>query len=253
MLSGIKDLRGYKILATDGEIGKVHEFYFDDAMWTIRYLVVNTGSWLFERRVLLSPIVLGQPYWEMRVFPVALTRMQVKNSPAIETDKPVSRQQEIELHQYYGWPYYWAGGGFAGGATPAIPPQVIAEQMDYGTKRETGEEESLDPHLRSTREVIEYHIQAIDGEIGHVEDFVVDDETWAIRYMVVDTKNWLAGRKVLVAPMWIERINWAESKVHVGLTREKTKASPEFEPATPVNREYEERLYDFYGRPRYWL
>jgi hypothetical protein len=100
MLRSVKDLRGYKILATDGEIGKVHEFYFDDATWTIRYLVVNTGSWLFERRVLLSPIVLGQPYWQMRVFPVALTRMQVKNSPSIETDKPVSRQQEIELHQY---------------------------------------------------------------------------------------------------------------------------------------------------------
>lgn len=256
MLRSVKNLRGYKMLATDGEIGKVDEFYFDDVTWTIRYLVVNTGSWFFERRVLLSPIVLGQPHWAGRVFPVMLTRRQIKSSPIIDKDKPVSRQQEIELHQYYDWPYYWIGSGMTGAGAPVIPPRIIAEQMAHDKmaqdKKETAAGEERDPHLRSTREVIEYHIQARDGELGHVEDFIVDDEKWMIRYMVVDTRNWLPGRKVLVSPLWIKKITWAESKVDVGLTQDKIKDSPEFDPSIPVNRKYEEQLYDFYGRPRYW-
>lgn len=253
MLRGIKDLRGYKILATDGEIGKVYEFYFDDQTWTIRYLVVETGSWLFERRVLLSPIVLGQPHWDAQIFPVNLTMMQVKNSPRVDANKPVSRQLEVELHNYYNWPYYWVGGGLASDAMTAIPPHGITEQLRReDEKLASGELGIADPHLRSTREVIGYHIQATNGEIGHVEDFIVDDETWTIRYMVVDTKNWLPGKKVLVAPVWIESLHWAEAKVHVNLTRDKIEKSPEFDPAVPVSREYEERLHDFYGRPKYW-
>jgi sporulation protein YlmC with PRC-barrel domain len=253
MLRSVKELRGYKILAADGEIGKVHEFYFDDQTWKIRYLVVETGSWLFERRVLLSPIALGQPHWATQTFPVNLTMMQVKNSPLVDTDKPVSRQLEAELHQHYGWPYYWAGGGFASDIMPAVPPPAIAEQTNEEENKAGAALEIADPHLRSTREVIGYHIQASNGEIGHVENFVVDDEAWMIRYMVVDTTNWLPGKKLLVAPVWIESIHWAEAKVRVTLTRAKIKKSPEFDPAAPVNREYEEKLYDFYGRPKYWV
>lgn len=252
MLRNVKDLRGYKILASDGEIGKVHEFYFDDQTWMIRYLVVETGSWLFERRVLLSPIALGQPHWDSRLFPVKLTMMQVKNSPLVDTDKPVSRQLEVELHNYYNWPYYWVGGGFAGDIMPVLPPPASAEHFKEETPASAASA-IPDPHLRSTREVVGYHIQAKNGEIGHVEDFIVDDEAWAIRYMVVDTQNWLPGKKVLVAPVWIESLHWAEAKVRVNLTRAKIKKSPEFDPAAPVNREYEERLYDFYGRPKYWV
>ncbi len=253
MLRSIKELRGYKILANDGEIGKVHEFYFDDETWTIRYLVVETGSWFFERRVLLSPIVLGQPHWEAQLFPVNLTMMQVKNSPLIDADKPVSRQIEVELHNHYGWPYYWIGGGFAGDAMPALPPQIVSAHLTEEEKKSRAKPETPDPHLRSTREVIGYHIQAPRGELGHVEDFIVDDEAWIIRYMVVDTTNWLPGKKVLVPPLGIEKINWSEAKVRVKLTRAKIKKSPEFDLSAPVSREYEEKLYDFYGWPKYWL
>ena len=240
MLRSINELTGYSILATDGEIGKVSEFYFDDANWTIRYLVADTGPWLFGRKVLISSLALGQPDWETHRFPVKLTREQVENSPNIELDKPVSGQLEI-LHEHYNWPYWWPQVPHKGSIpTPKVETEVV--RVAEG-----------DPHLRSTDEVTGYHISAIDGEVGHVEDFIVDDETWVIQYMVVDTRNWLPGRKVLVAPLWTKSVKWSESKVHVDLRQETIENSPAYDPSAPVNRVYEERLYDFYGRPKYWL
>jgi len=250
MLRSIEGLQGYTIFAKDGEIGKVHEFYFDDQTWVIRYLVGDTGNWLVGRRVLISPLALGQPDWAAHTLPVGLTKKQVEDSPHISTDQPVSRQMEEELHTYYGWAPYWRGATPLGGMGGLAVAQMIA-----GTKEEESEtkEKEGDPHLRSTREVIGYYIQARDGEVGHVEDFIADDEYWYIRYMVVDTRNWLPGKKVLVAPAWVEGVNWAENKVFVDLLRETIKHCPEYDPSAPVNREYEVRLYDYYGRPKYWL
>jgi len=235
MLRSIKELRGYTIRATDGDVGKVRTFYFDDRFWTVRYLVADTGNWLVDRLVLLSPLALGEPDWDGKVFPVTLTTEQVENSPHISMDEPVSRQMEEELHNYYGWAPYWNPAAYA-----SAPPMREEE-------RRKG-----DPHLRSTREITGYHIQATDGQIGHVEDFVVEDGVWIIRYIVADTKNWLPGRKALVSPLWTREIDWAGRQVHVDLTQEEIRQSPEFDPSTPVNREYEVRLYDYYGRPRYW-
>jgi hypothetical protein len=229
-------------------MGEVHEFYFDDLSWTIRYLVVETDNWLTGRRVLVSPAALDHPNWEAQVLPVGLTRKQVENSPPVDADKPVSRQMEEELHAYYGWAPYWWGRN-----VPGVGALAVA-QMIAGTEEEESPTEGQkdDPHLRSTREVIGYHIQASDGEVGYVEDFIADDETWVICYMVVDTQKWLSGRKVLVAPAWAEEVSWADRKVHLDLSRETIKNSPEFDPSAPVNREYEVRLYDYYGRPKYW-
>lgn len=244
MLRSMKELRGYKIRAKDGDIGKVVEFYFDDKGWTIRYLVADTGNWLPGRQVLIAPAAFhGQPDWKSETFPVILTKEMIKESPHISTDRPVSRQKELKLNRYYGWPIYWSLNpeGIPVGELP------VAESGIPPTEEPEG-----DSHLRSSREVIGYHIQAKDGEIGHVDDFIVDDENWIIRYMIVDTRNWLPGKKVLVSPHWIEEVNWAEAKVHVDLTREKIKDSPEYDPAASVNREYEEILYDYYGRPKYW-
>jgi hypothetical protein len=250
MLRSIEALRGYTIQAKDGEVGKVHGFYFDDQTWVIRYLVADTGNWLVGRRVLISPLALDQPDWAAHRLPVRLTKKQVEDSPHIGTDQPVSRQMQEELHTYYGWPPYWRGATPLGG-----PGGLAVAQMIAGTKEKEGETEEKkgDPHLRSTREVIGYHIQARDGQVGHVEDFIADDEYWYIRYMVVDTRNWLPGKKVLVAPAWVEEVNWAEHKVFVDLLRETVKHCPEYDPSAPVNREYEVRLYDYYGRPKYWL
>jgi hypothetical protein len=237
MLRSAKSLYGYTIRAKDDDIGKVHEFYFDDGTWTIRYLVVDTGSWLLGRRVLLSTTAVDEPEPEKQAFPVALTKEQVERSPHFGSDKPVSRQMEADLHTHYGWTPYWSGAGTA--------PAVAAARM--AAIREPG-----DPHLRSAREVTNYRIHATDGEIGHVEDFIVESTMWIIRYMIINTRNWLPGRSVLVAPAWVSKVSWAKSKVFVDLDKEMIKNSPEFDPSAAVNREYELRLYDYYGRPKYW-
>ncbi len=255
MLRSIKDMHGFKIHTKDGEIGKVDEFYFDDHSWTIRYLVADTGSWLISRQVLISPHSLGKPNWDDETFSVNLTKEQVEKSPKVESDKPVSHQHEIDLVDYYGWPAYWNGmSGSVIGTVPPIPPAyppIKTEKEILENKKE--DEEKYDPNLRSSKEIIDYNIHAEDGDIGHVEDFLVDDNNWVIRYAVVDTKNWLpGGRKVVLALSWIQNINWTDSSVKVNLTKEQIKNSPEYDPSKPIEREYEETLYSHYDRPNYW-
>jgi len=248
MLRSLKEIFGYKIRATDGNIGNVHDFFFDDEIWAIRYVVVDTGTWLSGRKVLLVPSVVEQPEWERRLLPVDLRKKQVEESPEMDTDKPVSRQAEIDLHEHYDWSPYWLIPPH--GLAPPITPAKGKDEEEEKEKKQEGER--MDPHLRSVKEVMGYHIQALDGEVGHVEEFIADDSKWFIRYMVVDTRNWLPGKKVLIPPDWIERVSWEDRKVSIDLPRELIKNSPEYNPAAPVNRRYEERLYDYYGRPKYW-
>jgi uncharacterized protein YrrD len=243
MLRSLKALKGYKIRATDGEIGKVHDFFFDDEFWIVRYVVVDTGHWLPGRKVLLTPGVLCDSDWQQHSFSVALTQEQVRTSPEVDTYMPVSRQREIQLHQHYGWPYYWTPTGAFAGALP-----LPAELPEPAPKAPAG-----DPHLRSVREMIGYHVEASDGGIGGVDDFIAADANWVIRYLVVATRKWLPGKKVLIAPQWlVGPISWSTQTVKIIMTGENIKHSPEYDPAAPVNREYEGRLYDFYGRPHYW-
>ncbi len=248
MLRSMNEMKGYTIAATDGEIGSVLTFYFDDEHWTVRYLVVDTGGWLGGRRVLISPIAIGRAEWLRHELAVNLTKDQIEGSPAIDLDKPVSRQHEVEYYNYYSWPYYWDGMyGWAGWTYPGALATAAPTDRTAVAEQERG-----DLHLRSSDEVIGYHIQATDEEIGHVEDFLVDDETWQIRYMVVDTSNWWFGKKVLIAPTWIAGVSWAEQKVSVDLLKEAVKDSPQWDPSVPVTQAYEQRLYDHYGRPTYW-
>ena len=250
MKRSVSHLVGGTVRAKDGDLGRVEEFYFDDHKWIIRYMVVDTRRWLQGRQVLISTAASKRPIWKSRVFPVNLTKKQVRNSPSIDTDKPVSRQHEAELHDYYNWPVYWGAGldPYAGVGYP-VPTHFLPLAT---RERKTSFEKPADPNLRSTRQVTGYYIQATDGEIGHVQDFIVDDETWAIRYVVVNTQNWLPGKKVLVFPAWISRVSWDKSKVLVDLSRESVKNSPAFDPSKPVSRGYEERLFDYYGRSKYW-
>lgn len=250
MLSSLRDLFGVAIMATDGHIGRVHDFYFDDQHWTVRYMVVDTGGWLNGRLVLISPVALKAPDWYARTFPVSLTRQQVEDSPSILSDMPVSRQHEIQLHKHYGWPMYW-GGGMVTGEILAFYPELItqSEMSDKDPSEEdAARSEGGDPHLRSVREVTGYHVRATDGEIGHVDDFLVDDESWRIHYIVADTHNLLPGKRVLLSPRWIEQVNWDESKVHVIVSRRKVKAAPEYHSGVTVDRRHEEALYDHYFR-----
>lgn len=248
MLRSVNELLGYRLDAADDVVGTVSNFLFDEDNWTIRWMVVDTGTWLPGRKVLISPIMLGTPDWNAKLFPVNMTKEEVENAPGLGFDEPVSRQYERKYFDQYGWPYYWAGAGVWG--TAPTPMAMISREDKSDTVPESPE--VGDHVLRSVQEVLGYRIQATDDGVGHVEDFVVDDESWTIRYMVVDTRNWLPGRKVLVAPDWIEDMHWTDAKVSVRLTRAAIKESPRYDPATPINRGYEQRLYDYYGRPFYW-
>lgn len=250
MLRCMNEIKGYGIQATDGSLGSADDFYFDDKSWIVRYVVVDTGKWLPGRRVLISPVSIESADWTDRRLHISIPRERVKDSPGIEKDKPVSRQEEARIARHYAWPIYWSHPTMGiPGASAVATPSAIAEAEREENRHIVRHD---DPNLRSAREVEGYHIHARDGEIGHVQDFIVDDESWIIRYLVVDTRNWLPGRKVLVSPRWIERISWGERQVAVDLKRDEVKNSPPYDPTAPINPEYEVRLYDYYGRPAYW-
>ena len=253
MLRNVTRLKGFTIRARDGEIGTLDQFYFDDESWAIRYLVVNTGGWLSGRLVLVSPLALRQAEWQSKALDLALTKKQIEDSPPVDTHKPVSRQHEALYLGYYGYPYYWGGPNLWGLASyPAGLTVQRGAVTDAEALRANAGKESADSHLRSTAEVTGYHIEAPDGEFGHVKDFLVDDETWAIRYLEVDTRNWWPGKKVLVSPQWIDNVSWPDAKVYIDLSRETIKNGPEYIESIPVTREYENRLYDYYDRSPYW-
>ena len=245
MLIKAKTLQGYVLQSLDGDIGKVREFYFDDKHWAIRYLVADTEKWLTGRQVLISPYALGTVSKETHELGVALTKKQIEESPGLSADKPVSKQFEEAYFGYYDWPMYW-GGPYMWGPYPAIP-------HDHNEwKKSNDMQERRDPSLRSTKAVTGYSIEATDGEIGHVDDFIIDDETWAIRYLIINTKNWWPGKHVLVAPQWIDRVSWPESKVFTRLTRDAIQQSPEYTEESLLNRDYETILYQHYNRKGYW-
>ncbi len=246
MLNKAKTLKGYKLDSLDGEIGKVREFYFDDQYWAIRYLVADTGNWLTGRQVLISPYALLTVNEEEHHIGINLTRKQIEDSPSLDSDKPVSQQFEENYYGYYGWPMYYSGPYMWGSY-----PYIVRDPEKWREARQS--EKAWDPHLRSTNGVSGHHIQAADGEIGHVEDFVIDDETWAIRYLLIDTLNWWPGKKVLLSPQWIERISWDEQKVFVNLPRETIRQSPEYMEESLLTRDYETRLYQHYRRQGYWV
>jgi PRC-barrel domain len=262
MLWRCSDIDGYEIEAKDGALGHVDDLLFEEARWTVRWLVVDTGHWLAGRRVLLPPSALGKPDSGARRFPVDLTKQQIEESPPLTTDLPISRQAEAGLYQYYGWTPYWDGdlmpplsylsGGIGTGFL--FPPGN--ERREPGDLAAAGDKPRAalagDPHLRSVGDTAGHAIRASDGDIGHVDDFLVDDDGWRIRYMIADTGNWLPGRKVLIALPWIKELDWAERRVVVDLSRDAVKNSPPYDPHRPLARGYEAQLHGHYGREGYW-
>lgn len=258
MLRTVGSIDGYTIHATDGELGSVKEVFFDDERWGIRYLVVETGSWLSSRRVLISPYSITGVDNTDQAINVSLTRDQVKNSPDINTHQPISRQLEGAYSQYYGYGNYWTGPYLWGvEGLPEYPVPGAGSVPLTGERPEDlierSADESQDSHLRSSAKVSGYHILGSDEEIGHVKDFIFDDESWAIRYLLVDTRNWWpGGKKVLLGTQWITRIDWTDSTVQSKLTREQIKNSPEYDESLPLDRDYEARLHKFYDESGYW-
>lgn len=265
MLHSAYNLKGFGIDASDGSIGSVQDLLFDDAGFTVRWLVVDTGNWLPGRVVVLPPSALCDVDEGRRMIAVALSKDEVERSPPLSAHEPVSRQHESEIYNYYGWEPYWpaglgyASGGLPGGtlAVPSAPthtapvPSQAASEAQLRARIEQDVAKG-DPHLRSANEVTGFAVAATDGDIGHVEDFLVDGDDWKVRYMVVDTVNWWPGKKTIVAPDWITDISWAERAVAVNLTREKIKSSPEYVRGPLVERPYEGQLYAHYGFRPYW-
>jgi hypothetical protein len=255
MLRSIKDLEGYAIRATDGDIGHVKDFYFDDAKWVIRYLVVETGTWLTHRNVLISPIAVGQPNETDRNLPVAISMEQVETSPDIDTQLPVSRQEETDYLSHFGYAQYWAGTGLWGsGMYPRMmmpeftsTPVVVEPRLDPPSPPEESKQHQGDPHLRGCNEVMGYHIRASDEDIGRVAGMLVDEASWAIRYLIVDTSNWWLGHQVLIAPEWFEDVNWSEQSVSVKLTRKAVKDAPTYDPANVPDSRMESEIWAHYS------
>lgn len=245
-LQRTRNLDSCTIGAADGDIGEVKDLLFDDRMWTIRYIVVATGTFLPGRQVVVSPLAIKQAAWEELHLWTDLTIEKVLHSPSLDLHKPASRQNEARFHEYYGWPYYWTGrGAWGDGGCPAD----LLQQTRLHKRTSSNH---ANAHLRSMKGVRGYHIAATDGEIGHVADLLFEDETWQIRYLEVDTSNWWNGKKVLVSPLWIARVGWRSRKVFADLTRSQIKGSPEWDPSQPVTREYEKTLFESYAREPYW-
>jgi hypothetical protein len=250
-------INGYTIEASDGSIGTVSDFLFDDASWLVRWLVVDTGTWLSGRKVLLPPSVLGHLDQKHQEFSVKVTMQQIKDSPDIDADRPVSRQMETDIYDHYGWRPYWgtsfymAGFGYLGGygylggagtAASPIPEARRREEQIVNARRDHD-----DPHLRSSAAVTGYHIHALDGEIGHVEDFFVEEADWSIHYLLVDTKNWWPGKKVLISPGSAQAIDWTHKLVNLNVSRQKVKDSPPYDASTIVDMSYRRRFHGYYG------
>ena len=260
MLRSMKDLEKCTIGATDGAIGKVKDVYFDDDDWAVRYLVVDTGSWLDSRQVLISPISLLKPDWATHTLPVSITQEQVRHSPDIDTDKPVSRQHEQDYLGYYGYPAYWGGVGLWGEGV--VPYGLVPESVGFGGDRAEQEREAEayaeakrarhrndDPHLRSCQAVMGYHLHATDGEIGHVTDFLIDDVTWKVIFLIADTNSWWPGKKILISPDWITQIDWDTSHVVVDVTRAQVRSAPVYTSEKSPDTDYEAALHHHYELP----
>ena len=222
MLKKLRPFLGYKLSGRNSGIGTVKDFYFDENSWAVRYVIADTGSWLAGRQVLFAPCAVIAANEARRLLSVDASRKQIEGSPALSFGMPVSRQFEGDYLDYYGLPRYWSGG------------------------------RAWDCRLRTISAATGLKIQALDGEIGHVQDFIIDDETWAIRYLIVNTGSWWSGKKVLISTGWIQRVSWSDSKVFVDLSRESIKQSPEYTEDSLLTRDYEITLHQHYNRKGHW-
>jgi uncharacterized protein YrrD len=249
MILHASKIEGFKLEASDGAIGSITDFLFDDSTWQIRWLVIETGGWLSDRKVLLPPSALGHVN-NFGQYSVRLTKEQVKNSPSVDIDEPVSRQMETGLYNYYGWAPYWSTGfymggyGYTGGLMEPPGAGFAAAQADAAHANHG------DLHLRSVREITGYGLEATDGEIGHVVDVLIEDADWSVHYLVADTRNWWPGKKVLISPRSIASIDWSPRLVHLDISREHLKGSPAYDGSQAVDRAYEYAYHGYYDAKR---
>ena len=249
MMFRASGLRGYTIQASDGLIGTVQDVLFDDRSWKIRWLVIDTGTFLPGRKVLIHPEAVGRPVHDQEQLLVSLSKAQIEASPPVETDQPVSMQLERHLNDYYGWDPYWGSMFFGGNAIASgiSPPPLFGAAMDPQTPSLEGPRNEGDPHLCSVTAVLGYHIEASDGRIGLLEDFQVEDRGWEIRYLVIDTRTWWSGGHVVISPFGVRSFDWRDQSIHLNLRKVQLQESPPWDAALPPDEAYESRLNAHYG------
>jgi hypothetical protein len=245
-MMSMNELCKFEASATDEELGKITDVLFDDREWHIRYLVVRTGSRLRGREVLVSPTAAKAPQVRERIVPLDLDHSQVESSPPLERARTVSRQREEEIARHFRWPLYWTSYSLA---IPLVPDWPGPENPDVAPSRTGPERAAEGGRLRSFQEVSKYGLDAKDGRLGHVSDFLFHASFWKIRYMVVETRSILPGDKVIVALRWIQGIDWGAQRVHVDLEKKSIENAPAYHPDQPLTPEYENELYNYYGRP----
>lgn len=255
MFQSAKKLTGHTIKALDGEIGAVDQLFFDDQSWAIRYLVVTIGSLLIHRKVLISPAALdGMSDHELIV---NATIDQIRNSPDIDTEKPISRQKEEELHDYYTWSYYWGYPLYYNSLGTELYPNIqYTDAFIYKENNKGAVENSHDRpenHLRSNREVTGYGVGTKNGEFGYVDDFLIDTKVWVVRYLVLNTGDFLPGRKVIVAAHWVKEISWDNRSVSFDLNIDTLRNGPAYDSSILLTRDFERRVYEYYEKNPYWI
>ncbi|GEM_PF-136436 len=237
---------GFAIKGTDGELGKLVDFYFDDVTWTLRYMAVETGEWMKGKEVLISLSEIGRPDWASHVFPVALNRNQVRKSPVIQTARDIDSKYEAALHSYYSWNTYWGGGFYV---LPGYGLDMNLSSTGNEDDEPKSKSQKINHNLRSMKEIKGYQIHAKDGSIGHVEDFIINKDKWDIRHLVIDMGKLMKGKKVLISPCWINSVNWDEGEVFVDLALDAVKRSPVYDPSKPFSLDYEELLLNHFRKP----
>ena len=242
MLRTTDELRGYTLVSGEEKLAKLEDLYFDDQFWTVRYLLVDTGGWLVQRQVLVSPRAVLMVDGLNETIATDLTKAQIKDGPAPDEHAPVDRQFEIAYNEYYGYSPYWVGP-LAWGANSAPRPPEDAAPLE--------ERASWDSHLFSVRNVTGYAVAGRDGDVGHVSEVLVDDDEWVIRYLVVATRDLLPGKHVLLPPRWTQ-VDWENKSISVDLARETIKAAPAYDSGVELDRAYEDALFRHYCRQAYW-
>ena len=259
MLRCTKEILNYDVKAFDDTIGKVDDFLFMDTDFHIQYLVVNIGPILFGRKVLIAPHALGEPDWVSQQVPVNLTKEEIKSSPNIKTDQPISEMDLDRLHDYYQWPKFWTSLSNTMVSTPMTVGRHDPNRGEPGYQTNTvqlsiqKQRQATTSKLRSINEVMGYKVSGTDGTAGTVDDIVVDDKLWILRYLVIKTGTIFNHKNVLLAADWIDWIRHRESELEVDLPVELIEKSPEFDPEMPMTRRQEEVFYDFHGKPYYWV
>lgn len=259
MLRSIIDLEDYRLQTAAGNIGRLKDFTFDDKAWVIRYLVVDIGAWPKKHLVLISPIALGAPNWLAKTIPVLLSKSQIQNSPPFDPQKPITKQHEIEHLSYYNYPYYWGGPSLWGkdiypnrfstgsGGFNAPPFELrVPEPPDM-------EDETHAEHeLHGGFDTMGIRVTSGDVDIGLVKDLLIDEDSWAIRYMVVNTGDWWPNQQVLIAPQWIGALNWVSKTISIQMSQAEVKTAPHCDPSVTIDRDLELALHAHYRQPGYW-